>query len=151
MTGISIFFFFEASVIPLCQTAVSYSHAIPFICWHSSHGLIMEYSLLGGKDPLFHLRITVHYMGTKLMWPMCPVTLFVLFFFFCEKKIFKTFFLSLISQILREYTWAENNLRDKLQNYLLSSIKGIKSKYLFPQNCFPYKGCLVASFKIDCF
>ena len=75
-----IFFLFEASVIPLCQTAVSYSHAIPFICWHSSHGFIMEYSLLGGKDPLFHIRITVHYMGTKLMWPMCPMTLFVIFF-----------------------------------------------------------------------
>lgn len=73
-------FLFEASVIPLCQTAVSYSHAIPFICWHSSHGFIMEYSLLGGKDPLFHIRITVHYMGTKLMWPMCPMTLFVIFF-----------------------------------------------------------------------
>lgn len=67
-----IFFLFGTSVIPLCQTAVGYSHAIPFICWHSSHGLIMQHSLLGWKDPLFHLRITVHYMGTKLMWPNVP-------------------------------------------------------------------------------
>lgn len=124
-----IFFLFGTSVIPLCQTAVGYSHAIPFICWHSSHGLIMQYSLLGGKDPLFHLRITVHYMGTKLMWPNVPNDFTCSFLW---KKHFQDFifFLSLNSQILRECTWAENNLRDKLQNHLLSSMKGIKSKYL---------------------
>ena len=86
-----IFFLFGASVIPLCQTAVSYSHAIPFICWHSSHGLIMQYSLLNGKYPLFHLRITVHYVGTKLMQPNVPND-FICSFLWKKKNTFKISF-----------------------------------------------------------
>lgn len=134
MTGISITtcFLFEASVIPLCQTAVSYSHAIPFICWHFIW-LHHEYLLLGGKESLFSTLESL-----SIIWVLSYVAHvpndFICYFFL--KRRFSGFSWVWFPKY-SEYVQEENNLRDKLQKLPSVFNKGTKSKcHLFPRIVF---------------
>lgn len=101
------------------------------VCWCSPHGLIMQYPLLVWERPSFTPQSHCPLREPSLCGLACPNDFF---FSFTEKH--GQVFLSPNHQGFREHSWAEN-LRDRLQHYLLSSMNGRKLRVQVHVPVFP--------------
>lgn len=117
VTGISIaeyFSYLEPGLFLCAKLLQVMPMPSPAVCWHSPHGLIIQFSLLIWERPLMDPSLPIAW-APSLCGLVCLMTLF---FLFSEKALW----LNLNSQGLREHPWAEDDLRDRLANYLLSSM-----------------------------